>query len=171
MEEFSFRSKRLPRKTTTDGRWGQLGSASSLWQLFVSSCFTTLAFVYNHPAQHLLWSTLRSSKFKCVSFFLLLTAIFKWANMKLSVSCFVHATVHANRLKTTQHLLLTTGSTVVVCCWCLSFGFGVTGRNDFKVDSLPPCFRSIGLSEDRVQEEENRSVFLPRHVTRSQAQL
>lgn len=42
---------------------------------------------------------------------------------------------------------------VVVCCRRSSLGLAVTMGNGFKMDSLSPCFRSMGLSEDREQEE------------------
>lgn len=43
---------------------------------------------------------------------------------------------------------------MVVCCRRSCLGLAVTRANGFKMDSLSPCFRSMGLSEDREREEE-----------------
>lgn len=48
-------------------------------------------------------------------------------------------------------VLFTAGAEVVVCCGLRScLGLTVTRGNVFKMDSLSPFFRSMGLSEDRV---------------------
>lgn len=62
---------------------------------------------------------------------------------------------------------------MVVCCLRSCLGLAVTRGNRFKMDSLSPCLRSMGLSEDRKeQEEEKRSVPHPyRHLTLSHTQL
>lgn len=66
-------------------------------------------------------------------------------------------------------ILFTAGAEVVVCCFRSGLGLAVTRGNSFKKDSLSPCFRSMGLSEDREkQEEEKRSVLHPpNHLTHS----
>lgn len=74
-------------------------------------------------------------------------------------------------LKVVLVILFTAGAEVAVCCLRSCLGLAVTRGNGFKMDSLSPCFRSMGLSEDRgEQEEENRSVLHPRHhLTHSRA--
>ena len=59
---------------------------------------------------------------------------------------------------------------MVVCCRRSCLGLAVTRANGFKMDSLSPCFRSMGLSEDTEQEEEEeekKSVLHPHHLTHS----
>lgn len=78
--------------------------------------------------------------------------------------------LHRSSLILKVSILFTAGAEVVVCCLRSCLGLAVTSGNCFKMDSLSACFRSMGLSEDREQEEE-RSVLHPHHLTHSHTQL
>lgn len=45
-----------------------------------------------------------------------------------------------------KRLLFMAGAEEVVCCLRSCLGLAVTSGNGFKMDSLSPCFRSMGLS-------------------------
>ena len=70
-------------------------------------------------------------------------------------------------------VLFSAGAELVICCCLRScLGLAVTRGNGFKMDSLPPCFKSMGLSEDREQQEkEKRSVLHTHPLTHSNTQL
>lgn len=53
-----------------------------------------------------------------------------------------------------RFLLFNDGVVVVVCCLRSCFGLDVTIGKGFKMDSLSPCLRSMGLSEARARKEE-----------------
>lgn len=72
--------------------------------------------------------------------------------------------------KVLSHILLNAGAGVVVSCLRSCLGFAVTKAKGFKMDSLSPCFGSMGLSEDRQQEVE-RSILHPDQLTHSHKQL
>lgn len=73
--------------------------------------------------------------------------------------------------KLTSLILFTVGAEVVVCCLRSSLGLAVTRANGFRKDSLSPCLRSMGFSEDREEEEKDRSVLHPCHLTHCHTQL